>query len=42
MRGLVLFLFLLLWNAGCASHTPDPNERMMDKVMGELDRETSK
>jgi uncharacterized protein YcfL len=37
-----LILTLLIAFAGCSSHTPDPNARMMDKVIGELDRETAK
>lgn len=42
MRAAVMLVCILLWSAGCSSHTPNPNERMMDKVMGELDRETAK
>lgn len=36
---LIVSLMVL---AGCTAHTPDPNLHMMDKVMGELDHETSK
>ncbi|MDD3595016.1 MAG: hypothetical protein AB7U44_06070 [Sulfuricurvum sp.] len=42
IRVVLLFMWALVWGSGCSSHTPDPNERMMDKVVGELDRETSK
>lgn len=38
----LVFLGMVLWLQGCSSHTQNPNERMMDNVMGELDRETSK
>jgi len=42
MRAAAAFVFILLLGAGCSSHTPDPNKRMMDSVMGELDRESAK
>lgn len=42
MRAAVMLVCIFLWGTGCSSHTPNPNERMMDKVMGELDRESAK
>lgn len=36
----ILAAFVLI--CGCSGHEPDPNTVMMDKVMGELDRETAK
>lgn len=42
MRAAVMLVCILLWGVGCSSHAPNPNERMMDKVMGELDRESAK
>lgn len=38
----IVIIGMVLLLSGCSSHTQNPNERMMDKVMGELDRETSK
>lgn len=37
-----LTLAVVVMISGCASHRPDPNAVMMDNVIGELDRETSK
>ncbi len=42
IRTVLMAVAALFVLAGCASHTQDPNERMMDKVMGELDRDTAK
>lgn len=41
-KGILIMLLALLAASGCSSHTPDPNARMMDTVIGELDRETAK
>jgi uncharacterized protein YcfL len=43
MRRTVILLFLAaLAISGCSSHTANPNAKMMNNVMGELDRETAK
>jgi len=42
MKKFLLVCLIGLGVLGCSSHTPDPNVQMMDKTMGELDRETAK
>ncbi|MFY9142747.1 hypothetical protein [Sulfuricurvum sp.] len=41
-RTVILMVLTVLALSGCSSHTANPNAKMMDNVMGELDRETSK
>lgn len=42
MKTLILVFAALGIFAGCASHQSNSNAVMMDKVVGELDRETAK
>lgn len=42
MKHILGITFILFTCIGCSSHTPNPNAVMMDKTMGELDRETAK
>lgn len=42
MIKFAIFSMMIILLGGCTSHSQNPNERMMDKVIGELDRETSK
>lgn len=41
-RIAILMVLAVLAVSGCSSHTANPNAKMMDNVMGELDRETAK
>lgn len=41
-RTVILMVLTALSLIGCSAHTANPNAKMMDNVMGELDRETSK
>jgi len=38
---ILLFLAILAFS-GCTAHSTDSHQKMMDKVIGELDRETAK
>ncbi len=42
MKGLFFSFLVLLGVSGCSTHQADSHQKMMDKVVGELDRETSK
>lgn len=42
MKHFILGIIAAFWLTGCAAHTENPNARMMNNVMGELDRETAK
>lgn len=37
-----LLVLAILSLSGCATHSNDSHQKMMDKVIGELDRETAK
>ena len=42
MMKTALMITAIVFICGCSTHQPDPNAVMMDKVIGELDRETAK
>lgn len=43
MRGTVMMVLICtVFFSGCVSKRPGTDERMMNNVMGELDRETSR
>lgn len=42
MKKFLLVCCIGLGMLGCSSHISNPNVQMMDKTMGELDRETAK
>lgn len=42
MKTAILVILTALSVIGCSSHPANPNAVMMDKTMGELDRETAK
>ncbi|MDD2780073.1 hypothetical protein [Sulfuricurvum sp.] len=42
MKSLLLLTLALVMIVGCSTHTSDSNKKMMDNVIGELDRETAK
>lgn len=37
-----LLVLAILSLSGCVTHSSDSHQKMMDKVIGELDRETAK
>jgi PBP1b-binding outer membrane lipoprotein LpoB len=42
MKIIATVVLMVLLSAGCTTHKTDSNQKMMDKVIGELDRETAK
>lgn len=42
MKRFAMLFLVSVSILGCSAHQPDTNLKMMDKVVGELDRETSK
>jgi len=42
MKAIILITLAILMFSGCSSHQENSNAVMMDKVVGELDRETAK
>lgn len=42
MKTAVMVIVMAFSIIGCSSHPANPNSVMMDKTMGELDRETAK
>lgn len=42
IKAVILALAVMAMVGGCASHESNSNAVMMDNVIGELDRETSK
>jgi hypothetical protein len=42
MNSTLFLTLILIMMTGCSTHTPDTNKKMMDNVIGELDRETAK